>query len=235
MARRSHLLASAALGLLATGCGGGTGSSAITATPGPVATPAPAPTPAPTPTSFSVDACLSQDARNGGESVLQLVLPDVIDLDLTRATGFPNGRTLDDLIIDLTLSRLFLDLNRHPVTTFVNLPLNPDTSPRHFQAGFPYFGNARTMTPVAPAAGETGFNFRADPDTSFVRVDRMGMPAVATVLIRGPTKVAYNDSDPVDDSRFAFASEERADLEERADALADDFARLNLAICATPN
>ncbi|MBA3896771.1 MAG: hypothetical protein H0X36_06485 [Sphingomonadaceae bacterium] len=234
MPRRATLLASAALGLIVTGCGGG--SSPITATPSPVATtPPPTPTPTPTPTSFSVDACLSQPAQNGNDSVLQLVLPDVLHVDLTRPVAFPNGRRLDDLVIDLTLSRLFLDLSKQSVNTFVNLPLNPDNSPRHFKPDFPYFGDARNATPPIPASTEAGFNFRTDPDSGFVRVDRMGMPAVATVLITPETKVAYNDSNPVDDSRFVFASVERADLEHRMDDLADDFKRLNLAICGTPN
>lgn len=230
---RPRLLASAALGLIVTACGGG--SSPITATPSPTTpAPAPTPTPTPTPTAYNVDPCLAQSAQNGSENVLQLVVPDVIDIDLSRPVTFPNGRRLEDLVIDLTLSRLFLDLSKQSVDTFVNLPLNPDLSPRHFKADFPYFGDARNFTPVVPAAGEKGFDFRTDPDSSFVRVDRMGMPAVATVLIRTAMKNAYNDANPTDDANAQFTLEMRADLEERAEALADDFQRLNLAICAKP-
>lgn len=50
-------------------------------------------------------------------------------------------------------------------------------------------------TPQEP--GE--FTFRSDAPAQYIRVDRMGMPAVATALISPANKPSYNDDDPEDD------------------------------------
>ena len=51
----------------------------------------------------------------------------------------------------------------------------------------------------------TGFVFATDAPGAYMRVDRMGMPAVATAVIT--SKDAYNAADPVDDSNGDFVAE----------------------------
>ncbi len=60
------------------------------------------------------------------------------------------------------------------------------------------------------ATGEDPFVFRDDAASAFVRVDRIGMPAVATALIA--SKDAYNDGEPSDDLAD-FAGEVIASVE----------------------
>ena len=56
-----------------------------------------------------------------------------------------------------------------------------------------------------PHAGPTGADvcgsvtFRTTPAAMYTRVDRMGMPAVATALVSSGQKNAYNDADPTGD------------------------------------
>ena len=66
-----------------------------------------------------------------------LVLPDTLAVDLTAESGFPNGRLLEDPVIDVTLAVVLLDLSVHSPGTFVGL-LNPPANDVAFQAGFPY-------------------------------------------------------------------------------------------------
>jgi len=47
-------------------------------------------------------------------------------------------------------------------------------------------------------AGTTGFAFRTEMPGDYTRVDRMGMPAVATALIPSAKKDEYNSVDPTD-------------------------------------
>jgi len=67
-----------------------------------------------------------------------LVVPDVITIDPALPAGFPNGRRLQDQVIDLTLAVLLLDLGVHPVTTLANVPVNPPANEFPFQASFPF-------------------------------------------------------------------------------------------------
>jgi hypothetical protein len=79
--------------------------------------------------------CLGQTYTTG-HTVASLVVPhDVITLDTTVAAGFPNGRRLEDPVIDVTLAVLLLRLNTGTCGTTVGtmcsaatlamLPLNP--------------------------------------------------------------------------------------------------------------
>jgi len=78
--------------------------------------------------------CLSQ-MYSAGHTVASLVVPnDVITLDTTVAAGFPNGRRLEDPVIDVTLAVLLLRLNiglcgtgtaTCTAATLAMLPLNP--------------------------------------------------------------------------------------------------------------
>jgi hypothetical protein len=90
-----------------------------------------------------------------------------------------------------------------------------------------------------PHAGSTGdgvcgatVTFRTDAPSSYLRVDRMGMPAVSTVLISSAMKNAYNDADPSDDADLTFLNELAGQLTALHGALDDDFAGLNLSTCS---
>lgn len=63
------------------------------------------------------------------------------------------------------------------------------------------------------------------------RVDRMGMPAVATAVIS--SKDAYNQADPVDDASGQFVGEIVASVDFLHSALDDDLTGLGLTPCAT--
>jgi hypothetical protein len=64
-----------------------------------------------------------------------------------------------------------------------------------------------------------------------LRVDRMGMPAVATATIT--SKDAYNQADPVDDAAGTFVGEIVANIGGIHAALDDDLTGLGLTPCAT--
>ncbi len=63
------------------------------------------------------------------------------------------------------------------------------------------------------------------------RVDRMGMPAVATAVIT--SKNAYNQADPTDDAAGDFTSEIVANVGALHTALDDDLTGLGFTPCAT--
>ena len=63
------------------------------------------------------------------------------------------------------------------------------------------------------------------------RVDRMGMPAVATAVIT--SKNAYNQANPTDDAAGQFVSEITANVGALHAALDDDLTGLGLTPCAT--
>jgi hypothetical protein len=86
--------------------------------------------------------CLTQNYAPG-RTVASLVAPsDVLRLSTTLPAGFPNGRRLEDQVIDLTLGVLLLDLTRHPADLLAKLPINPgknDIAGGTFLTTFPYF------------------------------------------------------------------------------------------------
>ena len=222
--------ASLLLALLLAACGGGDSKQAVV-TP-PPATPSQHP-PAPPGANFNVLPCLQQ-LVGPGRTVASLVVPDTLTIDLSQPAGFPNGRRLEDPVVDLTLAVLFLDLTKEPVTRFANLPLDPTTNDVPLRPNFPYLGLAQGNPPLGPVA-QSGFNFRTDPDSAYVRVDRMGMPAVATVLISTETKSQYNDSNPLDDDQLKYYPDITDTLKGLTDALSDDCKAAGLHMCATPN
>lgn len=233
--RRSHRFAASAaslsLALLLAACGGADSDS-----PPPVPAPTPSAAlviPAPAGANFNVLPCLSQ--RVGPTTtVANLVVPDTVTINLNAPSGFPNGRRLTDSVIDITLAALFLDLTREPVTRFTALPLGPQANDVPFRAEFPYLAPAQGG-PREVAVAQSGFNFRTDSPSAYTRVDRMGMPAVATVVIGPSEKLKYNDGDPINDDRLDYYPEINRTLKAFADALSDDFAAANLKMCATPN
>ena len=203
---RAAVLRSAALVavLLLSACDG--------SSPTPRPTPSPTPTPTATTVSYNVENCFTQSIPGtGGQSLRSLIVPDTLKLDLTRESHFPNGRDLDDKVIDITLAALFLDftVSGQSPDTLANLPLNPPANDRPFSTTFPFLAPPQGTPPLAATTGKS-FDFRTDPDSAYVRVDRMGMPAVATALIGSSQKVPYNDADPPNDSAGQFRGEETA-------------------------
>lgn len=70
------------------------------------------------------------------------VIPDALTVDTAATAGFPNGRSLPDQVIDVTLALILLDLTVHEVTFFATLPLNPTANDVAFPAAFPYLAAA---------------------------------------------------------------------------------------------
>lgn len=236
MAKSTQTLASTlVLAALLVGC------SDKPPTPVPVNTsitppPAPAPTPAPTPTptSFNVTPCLTQTVVPG-RSVADLVVPDMLRLDLKQPASFPNGRLYLDPVIDISLAVIFLDLRRHPATTFAALPVNPNGVDQPLPTTFPFLAPPFGNPPTSNGAG-SNFQFRTDPASAYVRVDRAGMPAISTALISGnASKNAYNDDTPTIDATAKWVPEIAGTLTILTNALADDLVRLGLTPCATPS
>jgi len=65
-----------------------------------------------------------------------LVVPDTIKVDTLVASGFPNGRLLEDPVIDITLALVLLDLGTHDVSTLIGV--NPVANDKPFMVAFPY-------------------------------------------------------------------------------------------------
>lgn len=222
-------LALALVGLSA--CGGDDGYMA----PPTAGTPTPSPTPTPTATtaSYDVTRCLNQAIPGTGFTVAQAVVPDTLTIDLSKASGFPNGRKLADPVIDVTLAVIFLDLTKHSPLTLAQLPLNPPANDVAFRTSFPYLAPPQGSPPLASTAG-TNFNFRTDSiQGAYARVDRMGMPAVSTALIPSSRKVPYNDASPADDAAGNFVPDLASTLTTLTNALADDLVGAGLTPCAT--
>lgn len=226
-----------AASLLLAACGGGDGGDLSGMIPTPTPTVTPTPTPTQTTASYNVSSCLNQVIPGtNGATPASLVVPDTVALDFSKPDGFPNGRRLQDPVIDVTLAVLFLDVNAtgQSAATFANLPLNPPGNEVPFLTTFPFLSPPNGTPPLATGTGTT-FDFRTDPASSFVRVDRMGMPAVATALIGSSLKLTYNDNNPADDAAGAFVPEITTQLTTLTNALADDLISLGLKPCAKPN
>lgn len=207
-----------ALVLTLAACGGGGGDKADSSTN----------TATPVAEKTDVTPCLAQMVA--GRSVQSIVIPDVVSMDLTQPSGYPNGRTFTDPVVDLTLNAIFLDVNKNPVTTLANLPLDPSGNDVPYPGTFPYLAPAQGAAP-APIPG-AGYVFRTNAASAYTRVDRMGEPAVATALIATAKKTAYNDDSPVDDAAGKWAPTIIADLTGLTDALRDDFQAKGLTLCA---
>ena len=221
-----HILALAA-SLVLSACGSG-GSPPATPTP------TPAPSATVTPISYNVENCFTQTIPGtGGQTLRGLIVPDTLKLDLTRPALFPNGRKLEDPVIDITLAALFLDFTvtgQSPMT-FANLPLNPPANDKPFSSTFPFLAPPQGSPQLAATTG-TSFDFRTDPDSAYTNVDRMGMPAVATALVGSSTKLAYNDATPSADAAGQFTADETLQLTHLTDAIGDDLISLGLKLCA---
>lgn len=189
-------------------------------------------TTAPPGSPLNVQDCLDQPIAPGKPSVANFVVPDTIKVDLKQPSGFPNGRRLTDSVIDTELAWIFLDLRQVDALTLTRRPLGPQANDVPFRAEFPYLAPAQGVAP-APRGG-SNFNFRTDPPSAYVQVDRMGMPAIATALIGSSAKNAYNDDSPAVDGGRKYVNEITSTLGVLANALQDDFKGLGLPICARP-
>lgn len=87
---------------------------------------------------FDVIPCATQTVGAGGPAVLSLIIPDTVTVNPDAPSGFPNGRRLEDPVIDVTLNVILLDLATHPATFLASLPLNPPSNDVPFSEGFPY-------------------------------------------------------------------------------------------------
>ena len=183
--------------------------------------------------SYDVLPCFYQVVPGtGGRTVANLVIPDVMELNFAKPSGFPNGRQLFDPVVDITLAAIFLDLTRHGADTLARLPLNPPANEEPFRAEFPYLAVAQGG--ARPALGGSNFDFRTDPASAYVQVDRTAMPAVATVLIGAARKNAYNDASPTKDANGDFVNDLANALTPLTNSLADDFIARGLTPCAKP-
>jgi hypothetical protein len=77
------------------------------------------------------------------------------------------------------------------------------------------------------------YGFATEPPSAYARVDRMGMPAVATALIPTGSKDAYNGSDPRDDADGDFLEAITASVEGLHAALDDDITTLGFEPATT--
>ncbi len=67
-----------------------------------------------------------------------VIIPDTIKYDPKLPTAYPNGRKLEDPVVDITLAAVLLSLKVHPLDFFVKLPLNPPKNDVAFVAEWPY-------------------------------------------------------------------------------------------------
>jgi hypothetical protein len=231
-----HLLASAAIVPTLAACDS---NGTIVAAPPPppvVVTPPPPPPPPPPSANNNVTPCLNQTVPGTGRTVADLVVPDTLRVFLNQPSGFPNGRRYLDPVVDVTLAVIFLDLRVHSPATFASIPLNPGPSSGNilpYPTTFPFLQAPNGTPPISPVGG-ANFNFRTEPASAYTRIDRAGMPAVATALIGNPLRNAYNDDTPAGDATGRWVPELAAQLTTLHNALVDDLRALNLTPCSTP-
>ncbi len=83
----------------------------------------------------AADTCVAQGAP--------LVVPDTLQVDVSLPPAFPNGRTLTDPCIDITLAVVLLDLGvpGQTASTLANVPVNPPRNDKDFEPDFPYLAS----------------------------------------------------------------------------------------------
>ena len=84
-------------------------------------------------------------------------------------------------------------------------------------------------TGILPVTPESAFAFSTEPPSAFTRVDRSGMPAIATALIASDD--AYNAADPVNDIAGDFVPEILGALSFLHGALDSQLTGLGLTPC----
>ncbi|MBC8071818.1 MAG: DUF4331 family protein [Deltaproteobacteria bacterium] len=77
-----------------------------------------------------------------------VIVPDTIKYDPSQPTAYPNGRTLQDQVVDITLAAVLLQLGpAQPLSTFADLPLNPPENDVPFEDEFPYLAPPHAPLP----------------------------------------------------------------------------------------
>lgn len=220
--------------------GGGTGTSPVP-TPSPTPTPSatsPAPTPTPSATAsqsaanFDVFPCLQQTVTGYGITVAQMLNPDTIKVYPDKPLGYPNGRRPADAVVDITLAMAFVDLSQRPLGILAAVPINPGGNDVPYRTDFPYFGEPQGTGQALTDRSGSNFDFRSDADAAYTRVDRMGLAAIATVLIGSPLKNAYNDASPAEDAQGIYTGDEVEQLRRLTVGLNDDLLARGVPICA---
>lgn len=238
MKKASFLIAAASL-MLAAGCSkGGTGTNAGGSSSTSSSSSSSSSSGGNTPSSVNVDPCFSQEVAPG-ITVQDLLTRDTLRLDLSKPAGFPNGRRLQDPVIDLTLGYFFLDLRVHRIDDLaklaVNPPINgdiPESPSGAFLSDFPYVH--RPHGALKPEGTGSNFNFRTNPASDYEVIDAMGNPAVATVLVSGNIQPAFNNNTPADyvSGGGKYLANFKQTLAGLATLLKDDFERLQFTTCA---
>lgn len=235
------LAASAVLALAACSSGGGSGGGGTSSpTPTPTASTSTSSTSSGGVTGLSVEKCFSQEVEPG-VTVQSLLTRDTLRLDLTKPGGFPNGRRLQDPVIDLTLAYLFTDLSKNSIDALAKLAINPASNADNFDAagnvigfsdGFPFVNQAHG--PIKPEGTGSNFDFRANTATDYEVIDAMGNPAVATILVPGDLQAKFNQNTPADYAANGgkYLSDLKNDLTGLATFLKDDFNKLSFTTCA---
>ncbi|MFM6830442.1 MAG: hypothetical protein ACKOVA_08965 [Novosphingobium sp.] len=226
-----------ALALSLTACGeDGAGGQVVVPAPQPSSTATATPTPTASALTYNSTNCFTQPIQGqNGANLKSFIIPDTLKLDLTRSTRFPNGRHPADPVVDILLATLLLDMSvtGQGPNTLANVPLDPPGNDKFFLLTFPFLATPNGTPQVASGTG-TGFNFRTDPDSAYVSVDRMGNPAIATALVSSSKKVAYNDDTPAGDAtNEKYFEEYEHELDKLFGLIGDDVEGLGLKICAT--
>lgn len=226
-----------ALALSLTACGDdGAGSQVVVPAPQPSTTSTATPTPTATSLSYNSTNCFTQPIQGqNGANLKSFIIPDTLKLDLTRSTRFPNGRHPSDQVVDILLATLLLDMSMtgQGPNTLANVPLDPLGNDKFFLLTFPFLATPNGTPQVATGTG-TSFDFRTDPDSAYVSVDRMGNPAIATALVSSSMKVAFNDDTPAGDAvNDKYYAEYISELNKLFGLIGDDVEALGLKICAT--
>ena len=104
---------------------------------------------------------------------------------------------------------------------------------RIYHGGAPAVMDAAEHCPHAGPSGDgvcgADITFNTMASSAATRVDRMGMPAVATAAVTN--KTAYNDGDPSDDAALTFAADQIMTLQGLHTALDDDLTAATLTPC----
>ena len=98
-------------------------------------------------TPCAVDICVRQ--------AVPMVVPDALRLTLALPDGFPNGRRLEDSVVDRIVAVALLDIdtpgdcNGTPcsVDSLVAIPMNPTANELAFLADFPYLATPHPPPP----------------------------------------------------------------------------------------
>lgn len=225
-----------ALALSLAACGeDGAGGQVVVPAPLPSSTATATPTATATAVAYNSTRCFTQVIQGqNGANLKSFIIPDTLKLDLTRPTRFPNGRHPSDQVIDILLATLLLDMtvSGQSPNTLANVPLNPLSNDKFFLLTFPFLPTPNGSAQVASGTG-SGFNFRNDPDSAFVSVDRMGNPAIATVLVSSSMKNSFNDDTPAGDATSEkYFTEYEHELDKLFALIGDDVESLGLKICA---